>query len=69
MEQIVVRPVYPIPDFCREFGIGRTQAYVEIKELRLRAFKVGKRTLIAGEDAVAWRDAHRRRQCEPKRAA
>ena len=56
MEQPPLRPAYRIDEFCREFGIGRTTTYDEIREGRLRAFKIRGRTLIAGEDAVAWRD-------------
>jgi hypothetical protein len=55
----LVRPAYPIPDFCREFGVGRTTTYGEIAAGRLKAFKVRGRTLIAGEDAIAWRDEYR----------
>ena len=59
MEQPPLRPAYRIDEFCREFGIGRTTTYDEIREGRLRAFKIRGRTLIAGEDAVAWRDKYR----------
>ena len=57
--QVHVRPSYTIEHFYAEFGIGRSKAYVEIKSGRLRTFKVGGRTLIAGEDAIAWRDYYR----------
>jgi excisionase family DNA binding protein len=40
--------------FCRRYGIGRTTAYEEIKQKRLLARKVGKKTLIAEEDAEEW---------------
>lgn len=43
-----------IDDFTRRYGVGRTLAYRELKEGRLRAFKVGKRTLIRKADADAW---------------
>lgn len=35
-------------------GISRTLAYAEIKAGRLRALKVGRRTIVAREDQVAW---------------
>lgn len=48
------RKALGIDDFCRLFGVGRTTAYSEIKSGRLRARKVGKRTLISFEDADNW---------------
>jgi Helix-turn-helix domain len=60
MEQVKIRPVYPIDDFCRDFGIGRSTAYAEIRAGTLRAFKVGTSTMIAGEDAMEWRERYRR---------
>lgn len=66
MNQVQLRPQYRIADFCREFGIGRTQAYLEIGAGRLKAFKIGKLTMIAGEDALAWRESHR---AAPRQAA
>ena len=54
-----VKPVYALQDFCRDFGICRSMAYEEIRAGRLRAYKVGASTRIAGEDALAWRDFYR----------
>lgn len=62
MQTIEVRPSYRLLEFCKEFGIGRTQAYLEIQAGRLRTFKIGKLTMIAGEDALAWRDSYRNGQ-------
>lgn len=45
---------YPLPDFCRAFGIGRTKAYEEIQAGRLKARKSGVRTIILAADAEAW---------------
>ena len=59
MNQIRVRPAYPIDDFCRDFGISRSTAYAEIRARRLKAFKIGDKTMVAGEDALAWRDLYR----------
>ena len=67
MGRINLRPTYTIDRFCEAFGVGRSTAYAEIRAGRLKAFKVGERTLIAGEDALAWRDRHR--AAFPKRAA
>ena len=58
---VQVKPVYPVPEFCRDFGPCRTVAYEEIKSGRLRSFKVGSATRIAGEDALAWRELYRAR--------
>jgi excisionase family DNA binding protein len=43
-----------VADFCGRYGIGRTTVYEEIKQKRLRARKVGKRTIIIEDDAEAW---------------
>jgi hypothetical protein len=56
-----VKPVYTVSEFCRDFGLCRSVAYEEIKAGRLRIFKVGASTRIAGEDAMAWRDSKRGR--------
>lgn len=59
MDQINLRPSYTVDGFCQDFGVGRSTAYAEIRAERLKAFKVGDRTLIAGEDALAWRNRYR----------
>jgi len=43
-----------IEQFCDRYEIGRTTAYAEIREGRLRARKCGKRTIIADDDADNW---------------
>ena len=43
-----------IARFCERYNIGRTKAYEEIKQKRLRAHKCGKRTIIAEDDAENW---------------
>jgi excisionase family DNA binding protein len=48
------RRAFPISEFCRLYGIGRTKAYAEIAAGRLRALKVGRRTLIIYDAAEAW---------------
>ena len=45
---------FPIDEFCRRYGIGRTNTYQEIAAGRLRAVKVGRRTLITQDAAEAW---------------
>jgi excisionase family DNA binding protein len=46
--------VFSIDEFCRRYGIGRTSAYQEMSAYRLRAVKVGRRTLITQDAAEAW---------------
>jgi hypothetical protein len=43
-----------VNDFATWAGIGRTTAWKEIKEGRLRAVKVSARTIIVTDDAYAW---------------
>jgi excisionase family DNA binding protein len=43
-----------IDEFCQRYAVGRTTVYEEIKQGRLRARKVRKRTIITDDDAEAW---------------
>ena len=43
-----------LSEFCEQYGPGRTTAYEEIKNGRLRARKIGKRTVITTDDAEKW---------------
>jgi hypothetical protein len=45
---------FTVTDFRRRYGIGNTKLYEEIKAGRLRAVKLGTRTLILHNDAKAW---------------
>jgi len=45
-----------INEFCVMAHMGKTTAYKEINSLRLPAVKVGNKTLIRKDDAVAWLD-------------
>ena len=45
---------YSIDEFCSVYSICRSSTYVEIREGRLTARKVGRRTIIATEDAEEW---------------
>lgn len=53
------RPVTPmafdILEFCEAYRVGRSSAYEEIREGRLKIFKVGKLTRISVEAAENWR--------------
>jgi excisionase family DNA binding protein len=43
-----------VPEFCQRYGPGRTTTYQEIQAGRLRARKVGRRTIISQDDAEDW---------------
>lgn len=58
---------YPLPDFLKVAGIGRTKAYEEINSGRLKVRKYGNRTIVLAADARAWLDALP--ELEPKQAA
>lgn len=45
---------FSVHEFSKLYGIGRTKTYEELKAGRLRARKIGKRTVIAGDDAEDW---------------
>jgi len=46
-----------IDQFCVQFNLGRTSAYKEIAAGRLKARKIGSRTVLLADDVKAWRDA------------
>jgi hypothetical protein len=52
---------YSLNEFARRNAIGLTTVRGEIKAGRLAARKVGRRTIIAAEDAKAWRERLRLR--------
>jgi excisionase family DNA binding protein len=43
-----------IDEFCSRYGPSRTKVYQELKSGRLRARKIGTRTIIVEDDAEAW---------------
>ena len=45
---------YSIEEFGTIYGICRSLIYVEIRDGRLKARKVGRRTVIATEDGEEW---------------
>jgi hypothetical protein len=46
---------WSVQRFADRHDISKSQAYVEIKEGRLHARKVGTRTVITREDEAEWR--------------
>jgi excisionase family DNA binding protein len=57
MSQNPKRLGYSIDEFCADLGIGRTKAYEEIKAGRLKARKLGRRTIVLHKDREAYADA------------
>jgi hypothetical protein len=45
---------FDIAGFCNRYGICRDKAYEEIRTGRLRARKLGRRTIIGSADAAQW---------------
>jgi excisionase family DNA binding protein len=43
-----------VDQFTERYGIGRSKTYEQIAAGRLRALKVGKRTIIREDDAEDW---------------
>ena len=43
-----------LKQFCDCYNIGRTKAYEEINQKRLKARKCGARTIIVEDDAEEW---------------
>lgn len=50
---------YTVNEVLAAIGIGRTKLYQEIAKGDLKTFKIGKRTLIASDDLMAWLNAQR----------
>lgn len=48
---------YSIKDVCRVVNAGQTKIYSEINAGRLKAVKLGKRTLITSEALKEWLNA------------
>lgn len=48
------KAAFDIESFCQRHSIGRIKVYQELTEGRLRAIKVGRRTLNTAADAEAW---------------
>jgi excisionase family DNA binding protein len=48
------KPALSVDDFCKSYSVGKTTAYEEINSGRLRAVKVGRRTLIPEQSAADW---------------
>jgi excisionase family DNA binding protein len=48
------REAFAVREFCDRYGICRDTFYSEVKRGRLRALKLGKKTLVLKSDAESW---------------
>jgi excisionase family DNA binding protein len=48
------REAFAVREFCDRYGICRDTFYAEVKRGRLRALKLGKKTLVLKSDAESW---------------
>lgn len=48
------KEAYAVSEFCDRYGICRDTFYSEVKRGRLRALKLGKKTLVLKSDAESW---------------
>jgi hypothetical protein len=56
MQSVLLQKSYSLNEFARQNAIGFTPVRGEIKAGRVVARKVGRRTIIAAEDAKAWQE-------------
>jgi excisionase family DNA binding protein len=49
-----LKRAFSIREFCQFYELGRTKAYQEINAGRLKAVKVGSKTIIRADDAEEW---------------
>ena len=62
-EQVPVKPIYSVKEFCCQHGISRSLLYKLLQSGHgPRIIKAGKRTLIAHEAAEEWRRSNERAQ-------
>jgi excisionase family DNA binding protein len=52
-----VKEAFAVKEICRAYGISRETVYNEIRRGRLRALKLGKKTIVLKSDAEAWRNS------------
>ena len=48
------KEAFAVREFCDRYGICRDTFYAEVRRGRLRALKLGKKTIILKSDAEAW---------------
>lgn len=52
---VVNREYWSIPDFCRVHYLHRATTYSLLRDNKLEAVKVGRKTLIVGASVERWR--------------
>jgi excisionase family DNA binding protein len=52
-----IKEALAVKEFCARYGICRETFYGEIRRGRLRALKLGKKTIVLKSDADAWRNS------------
>jgi hypothetical protein len=50
----ITKEAFAVREFCVRYGICRDTFYSEVKRGRLRALKLGKKTIVLRPDADAW---------------
>ena len=50
---------YGISEAVKATSIGKSRLYEEIRDGKLKTFKIGSRTLIAADDLSNWLDAYK----------
>jgi hypothetical protein len=48
------KEAFAVREFCDRYGICRATFYAEVKRGRLRALKLGQKTIILKADAESW---------------
>lgn len=61
-DETAQRELWPIPEFCRAFGVSKTTAYDLLSKGTLTALRVGRRSLLTAESVERWRASLRRWQ-------
>jgi len=50
----IAKETFTVRELCGRYGICRATFYAEVKRGRLRAIKLGKKTIVMRADADAW---------------
>lgn len=50
---------YGVKEAAEAVGLSKSKIWEEVKDGRIRSFKIGVRRLIAAEDLMAWINSHR----------
>jgi excisionase family DNA binding protein len=50
----IAKEAFTVRELCARYGICRATFYAEVKRGRLRAIKLGKKTIVMRADAEVW---------------